>query len=57
MAAKIIATVESARAGAALAPAVVEIDEMVPVFIDGAVLYAREIRVEPIEPEWEIELA
>jgi hypothetical protein len=54
---KIIATVESVRAGVSGALAVVEIDEVRPVFITGATLYAREIRAEPIDPEWEIELA
>jgi hypothetical protein len=54
---KIIATVESVRAGARNALAVVEIDEVRPIFITGATLYVREMRVEPIEPEYEIELA
>jgi hypothetical protein len=54
---KIIATVESVRAGARNALAVVEIDEVRPIFITGATLYVREVRTEPIDPEWEVELA
>jgi hypothetical protein len=57
MAAAIIAIVESVRAGVSGALAAVEIDELRPVFITGATLYARKIRVEPVEPEWEVELA
>jgi hypothetical protein len=57
MVARIIATIESVRMGASMAPAVIEIDEIVPLHVNGAVLYAREVRVEPLEPEWEIELA
>jgi hypothetical protein len=45
------------RAGAALALAVIEIDEVVPLCINGVMLYCREVRVEPLEPEYEIELA
>ena len=40
--------------------AVVEIDELMPVMVNGTVLYRRAISVGPIElviePEWEIEL-
>ena len=41
--------------------ATIEIDELVPVMVNGAVLYRRAISVGAIElaiePEWEIELA
>ena len=37
--------------------ATIEIDELVPTVINGAVLYYRAISIEQIEPEWEIELA
>jgi hypothetical protein len=56
MAARIIATVEDVKMGAALALAVVEIDELVPIRLDSALLYYRRVSVEPIEPEWEVEI-
>jgi len=37
--------------------ATIEIDELVPIRLDGMVLYRRAISIEPVEPEWEIELA
>ena len=49
MARRIVATVESVRAGIRDAVAVVEVDEVRPIFISGATLYVREIRTEPLE--------
>ena len=50
---RITATIESVRN----ALAVMEIDELMPVMVNGAVLYYRTTSIEPVEPEWEIELA
>jgi hypothetical protein len=56
MAPRIVALVEETRAGVALAPAIIEIDEVVSLHINGAVLYYRRIAVEQIKPEWEVEI-
>ena len=57
MAPRITALVEDVRMGATAAPAAVEIDELIPIYLNGAMLYYRRISVEPLEPEWEIEMA
>jgi hypothetical protein len=50
---RITATIESVRN----ALAVMEIDRLIPIHLNGTVIYRRAISVEPVDPEWEIELA
>ena len=54
---RIIATIESVKMGVSDAPAVMEIDRLIPIHLNGTVIYRRAISVEPVDPEWEIELA